>query len=333
MRRFLLCSLSVLALLALGTFAALQLSPWPGALLIRAVFDSGAQRAFSAQQPHLPADIAEQRDLQYAADSPHAFLDLFYPASSAQRKLPTIVWIHGGGWVSGSKALLGNYARILAGQGFSVAVVGYAIAPSATYPTPVRQVHAALGYLSRQASMLPVDADKLILAGDSAGAHIAAQVAASLSEPDYAQRIGVQASIARSQLAAVLLYCGPYDIREVNLDGGFGAFLRTVLWAYSGRKDFQQDVRFATASVLPEVSARFPPAFISAGNADPLLGQSQALASALSKQGVTVETLFFPPDLKPELGHEYQFDLDGKPGQQALARSVAFLRRHIGQPD
>jgi acetyl esterase/lipase len=124
-----------------------------------------------------------------------------------------------------------------------------------------------------------------------------------------------------------VLFCGPYDTTTVDLEGPFGAFLRTVLWAYSGTRDFRANAAFASLSVLTHLEAAFPPAFVSAGNADPLLPQSQALARRLAELGVEVETLFFPPDQTPSLGHEYQFELDTEPARQALEAALTFVAR------
>jgi hypothetical protein len=50
----------------------------------------------------------------------------------------------------------------------------------------------------------------------------------------------------------------------------------------------------------------------------------------LTAHGVDVDALFFPADHEPQVGHEYQFDLDQAPGQQALERIVAFLAVNTG---
>lgn len=81
------------------------------------------------------------------------------------------------------------------------------------------------------------------------------------------------------------------------------------------------------------MTADFPPAFISAGNADPLLRHSTALAETLASHGVSVDSLFFPSDYAPGLPHEYQFNLDTDAGRLALDRSGAFLasqRERVG---
>ena len=101
------------------------------------------------------------------------------------------------------------------------------------------------------------------------------------------------------------------------------------MWAYFNKKDISGDAYAKTASVTNYLTAAFPPTFISAGNADPLLPQSKILAEKLSEVEVSLDTLFFPENQTPPLGHEYQFKLD-ESGKLALERSLNFLKRLEG---
>ncbi|MES1196315.1 MAG: alpha/beta hydrolase [Steroidobacter sp.] len=330
MRKTLIWISGVCIATAVAIFIAFQLSPWPSALLIRKTFDDTAWRVSTALLKHVPTGISTLHNEHYDAADQDAYLDVFFPdgISQTSQPLPTIVWTHGGGWVSGSKDQITNYAKILAGKGYTVVTVDYSIAPRVIYPVPVRQVNAALAYLVKNAARFHVDPDAFFLAGDSAGAHISSQLANIVSEPSYAATLNIVPSIQRSQLRGVILYCGPYDTTRVNLNGSFGGFLKTILWAYSGDRNFTVNRQFASASVINYVNKDFPPVFISAGNADPLLPQSQAFADVLSKKGVPVSSLFFPPDYSPALDHEYQFDLDGDAGKQALDQSLKFIAEY-----
>lgn len=326
--RVILWLLGFTLLFSVVAYTAFKTSPWPGVLLIRYVFERDAERALLAMEQYVPKGIAEQRNEHYDAADEDAYLDAYYPQEvvNSNRLLPVIVWIHGGGWISGKKEHIGNYAKILAGKGFVAVSIDYSIAPAAIYPTPVKQTNAALAYLAQNAQRLHIDASQFVLAGDSGGAHIAAQVANLTAEPAYSKTLGIKASLTPQQIKGLLLFCGPYDIGKVNLEGSFGGFLTTVLWSYSGTTDFMTDPQFKTASVINYVSPAFPPAFISAGNGDPLLPQSQALAEKLAMLKVPVETLFFPADYRPKLPHEYQFNLDNETGQLALERVFRFLQ-------
>ena len=307
--------------------AASRVSPWPSVLVIRALFDAGARRADAALAAHAPTGLTEVRDEPYRAGDPDARLDVYRPAD-ASGPLPTVVWVHGGAFVSGSKDLIAGYLRVLAAQGFTVVGVDYSIAPEARYPTPVRQTAAALDHLLREADRLGVDASRIVLAGDSAGSQVVAQVACLTTDAEYADAVGIRTSLPADRLRGLLLFCGAFDFELARGSTPLGSWLvRTALWAYSGRRDARGDPSFMLGSVPQHVGPGFPPAFVSAGNADPLLPHSLGLAATLERLGLDADTLFFPEDHEPRLAHEYQFDLDGDAGRLALERAVAFLRR------
>ncbi|QIK95096.1 alpha/beta hydrolase [Sphingomonas sp. HDW15A] len=307
-------------------FAAFALSPWPSILLVRTIFDRGAAEASQKLERHVPPNVSTTTH-QYDPKRSNAHLDVHRPGK-LESDAPTIVWIHGGGFVSGRRGDISNYAKILAGAGFTVVNVDYTIAPEAHYPEPIRQINAALAFLDRNASKLGVNAGRMVLAGDSAGAQIAAQTAAVVTNPAYARLVGIAPGLKPGQLAGTLLFCGVYDISGMGRGGGIlGWFVQSAGWAYSGKRDWRDDPQFRTMSLAAHLTNYFPPAFVSAGNADPLGPQSVAMAQALKKAGVPTETLFFPASYAPPLGHEYQFDLDGAAGQLAFRRSVAWLRQ------
>lgn len=320
--RYALATVAVLAALIYGAF---QVSPWPSVLLIRQTFGAGAAAASRALDRHVPQGITAIMGEHYDAADADGFLDVYHPAS-AGGALPTIVWIHGGAFVSGSRADVANYLKILAGQGYTTVAVGYSLAPGATYPKPLQQLNAALGHLQQHAERLRVDPSRLFLAGDSAGAQIAGQMSNVITSAEYAQAVGVVPSITRQHLRGAILFCGPHGTDSINFDGPFGGFLSTVLWAYFGTSDFRNDPRLQQFSVAANMTKDYPPFFVSVGNADPLAPLSYALKAKADELGVPADALFFAADYHPPLAHEYQFDLDGEAGQQALARMLAFLK-------
>lgn len=303
-------------------------SPLPRVLLIRAVFARGGAKLHDTQAPRVPPGVSAHLDVRYGPDRDER-LDVFHPAAvAADDRLPTIVWIHGGAFVAGDKAEIAPYLRILAAEGFTVVGVNYTLAPRARFPEPVHQVARAVAWLGDHATEVHADLDRVVVAGDSAGANLAAMVAALPGDPEVAQRLGVALPLARRSLRGALLYCGVYDLDLFDLDGPAGRFLRTVLWAYGGDRRATPDPSSPSpASVRAWVTPRFPPPFVSAGNADPLLAHSQALVASLRAMGVECDTLFFSEDHEPRLGHEYQFDASLDAFDLALARSLAYLRR------
>ncbi|MDF2115532.1 alpha/beta hydrolase [Roseiarcaceae bacterium H3SJ34-1] len=304
-------------------YIAFRTSPWPSAMIVRFLFDKQAQATAAALEKHVPKGVAARIDEPYDPADTDAKLDVFYPAKveGTATVLPTIVWVHGGAWLSGNKSHVANYLRILAANGYTVVGVDYSLAPAATYPTPVRQVNAALAYLHENAGRLHVDRSRFFLAGDSAGAQIAAQLANLISVPSYASEVGIVPAIARPQLRGVVLHCGIYDVSSLDLDGSFGDFL----WSYIGKKNFLNEPASAQLSVARYVTPDFPPTFISGGNGDPLTPQSRQMAEAVASKGVHVDSLFYPGSYMPAVPHEYQFNLDIAAGRQALEQSMRFV--------
>lgn len=304
--------------------AAFFLSPWPSVYVIRFVFDKGAAAAAAKLEKHVPPTVGATT-VRYDPGDKDAILDV-YRSPQPKPNAPAVIWVHGGGFVSGRRADIENYLKILAGYGFTVVNVDYTIAPEAAYPTPIRQLSKALTFLAQNGPRLGVDPDRIVLAGDSAGAQIAAQTAAIITNPDYARRVGISPEGGSFKLAGAILFCGVYDITGMGSQGGIvGWFVQSTTWAYSGKRDWRKASGFETMSVAPNVTGAFPPTFVSAGNADPLAPQSFAMAAALKASGVKVSELFFPPDYRPGLGHEYQFDLDTDAGKRALSHVVEWL--------
>ena len=130
---------------AAASCASLGISPRPTAALIRLGFDHNGEATAKALAKYVPPGVNAVLDEPYDPDDEDARLDVFTPArlATAWRALPTIVWVHGGAWVSGDKSQIANYLRILASHGYTAVGVNYAIAPRKTYPTPLRQIGAA----------------------------------------------------------------------------------------------------------------------------------------------------------------------------------------------
>ena len=87
----------------------------------------------------------------------------------------------------------------------------------------------------------------------------------------------------------------------------------------------------STISVTDHLTAAFPPTLVTVGNADPLRAHTEALVGRLQAAGAPVETVLWPDDQHPPLGHEYQFDLDQEAARTFLDRMLAFLASVTGR--
>lgn len=313
---------------ALG--ATLVFSPRPAAFAIHRLFALGGARTKAILDRHAPGGVTTSTDRRFGPE-PASLLDVTRPTASTT-PLPLVVWVHGGGWVGGSKDELRGWAAQIAAAGYVVAMLEYSLAPRDRYPTPVRQVMQALEHLREHAAELGADPARIVLAGDSAGAQIAAQTAALITTPGYASQVGVSPAVEPAHLRATVLACGPYDVgllsRSTTTTGR--RLTRALLWAYTGERHLDRSPLISTISVTDHVTAAYPATLLTVGNADPLRAHTEALVERLREAGAPVETVLWPDDHHPPLGHEYQFDLDQEAARTFLDRMLAFLASMTG---
>lgn len=325
----------VAVLLVATVLLAFRLSPWPGALVIRAVFDDNGAKVQKAMAKHAPSKpITVLTNQQYRAGDKDALLDVYFPADieKTEKTLPVIIWTHGGAWLSGSKDDSAPYFKLLAAKGFTVIAPNYTLAPGRHYPYQVRQLNDAHKYIVQQAGRFHADTDKLFFAGDSAGSQLSAQLAALITNPSYAKEVGITPSLKPKQLRGVILNCGIYKMEglahpvpQVSRLLGWGDDV--TVWAFSGTHDFSDPV-IRQMSPYYHANKDFPPTYITGGNADSLTkAQSIPFMNKLREMGVSVEMLFFPDDYKPELPHEYQFNLDTEAGKMTFIKTVSFVKK------
>lgn len=299
----------------------------------RQQMETDGLRANAEIARHVPPGVAARLDVGYDPADPQALLDIYYPADAGARgqKLPTLVWIHGGAWISGSKSHVSNYLKVIASRGFTVVGVDYPLAPHRPYPAALRQINKALAFLKNDPPAAAVDATRLFLAGDSAGAQLAAQLAGIVSESSDAAAVGIVPGIGRGDLKGVLLYCGVYDIDLAFQDVSRRRFAK-LMRAYFGGADYPPPPTARQFSVLRTITSSYPPLFVTVGNDDSLAGQSRRLVEAARRHKVPVDSLLFAADHKPPLGHEYQWDLDLADARLALDRSIAFMQGVLRGP-
>lgn len=299
--------------------------------LIAGAFNASTEIQKKLIDQHAPQGVRVQADIQYM-QNPDLHIDLYQPADiAALGARPAIVWIHGGGWISGSKEHARGYFKRLADQGYNVVSVQYQFAPDVIYPAQLQQINQALAFITAHAGEYQIDAGKLYLAGDSAGANMASHYAAFVSNENYAKSQNFQPAISISQLKGLILHCGIYDLShfvasapdEIRLlEWG----INNLVQAYTG--DSKHDAAFLSSiSPRQHVTPSYPPVFISGGNKD-FLTESQSLpfAETLKQQNVPVVEAFYP-DSKELLVHEYQFMMSKKASQLTFDKTIGFLQQ------
>jgi acetyl esterase len=120
---------------------------------------------------------AQEEDITIpAGPSGKISIRIIRPANSTGR-LPVVMYIHGGGWILGSKNTHGRLVREIAnGVGAAVVFVDYTRSPEAKYPVAIEEAYTATKYIAENGAKMNLDSSRLAIAGDSAGGNMTAAV-------------------------------------------------------------------------------------------------------------------------------------------------------------
>jgi acetyl esterase len=146
--------------------AAMPLTPVAGSPAAR----RARMEAIGQRFPH-PPDRVGRTDHRLSLAGRELRVRVYRPATG---RLPAILYLHGGGWVAGSIGTHDGVSAALASDANAVvASVEYRLAPENPWPAPNDDAFAALQWLAGSARELDADAERIAIAGDSAGAHLA----------------------------------------------------------------------------------------------------------------------------------------------------------------
>ena len=165
-------------------------------------------------------DFRVLSNLPYAGtQNPRQTLDLILPTyPSGKKKLPLIVWIHGGGWKNGDKrsGLSPHRLPALVQTGKYIgASIGYRLSGEAIWPAQVHDCKAAIRWLRAHAEKYGIDPDKIIAWGSSAGGHLVSMLGVTHGVKELEGRIGNHTDQS-SRVLAVINYFGPSALLQMD---------------------------------------------------------------------------------------------------------------------
>jgi acetyl esterase/lipase len=137
------------------------------------------KRANPRRQSGRDPDVSLRRNVAYAdSDNPRQALHLLLPKHhKANKPLPVIVFIQGGGWRSGDKESgLGRLMPCVASGQFAGVAIGYRLSDEAQWPARIHDCKAAIRWLRGNATEFGIDPDRIGVWGTSAGGHLVAML-------------------------------------------------------------------------------------------------------------------------------------------------------------
>jgi acetyl esterase len=241
---------------------------------------------------------------RYGSD-PHQALEVLQPTKKGSGR-PAVVFVHGGGWNSGSRTEWRFAEQKVAAKGWVAFSIDYRLEPPAEFPAPIDDTYVAVRWIRAHAKTYGVDPKRIALVGASAGAQLALMVATKGAD-DPATRVSAVASWSGPTDMAAIVKTGSQDIAD-NVVGFIGC-LQTC------------PDRFTAASPIEFVGPTTSPVLlVSSTNEQIPLSQATAMKAKLLAAKVPVSLVVYQGTRH---ALEYQ--------QNAWAPTLAFLTKYLAK--
>ena len=226
-----------------------------------------------AQLPIHPRSMTLVRDVPYGPEARHR-LDLWYYGTP--EAAPVILYLHGGAWTFGDKREQGRpMLHEFAARGWLVVTANYRLAPAHPWPAQIEDVTRTLGWLKSEVARYGGDPDRIVVAGGSAGGHLAALLGLASEDPTWRP---ADLAVADWSVRGVISL---YGVLEMTGDEthwrGLGRGLRHLLEhrvvqrPYDGHEDLYRAI-----SPLHRITPAAPPFLVVQGVTDTLVDVSVA---------------------------------------------------------
>ncbi len=268
----------------------------------------------------LPEGVSQCRNIRYGGHGRFGLLDIYFPNGTRQ-PLPTIVSIHGGGYVYGSKEIYRRYGMDMARRGFAFVNFNYRLAPRWKFPAPLEDTNDVMRWICANAEKYHLDPGSIILVGDSAGAQLASQYAAIATNADYAKHFDF--SVPEITIRALGLNCGCYEFGTASREK-----LSGLMKDYFGAKPDWTDPRL---KILEAVTDRYPPAYITTAYHDFLRPCARPMYDFLCSRRIKCAGKCYGSEEDKSIGHVFHVNILLPEAQRCNDDAADFFRGCIGR--
>ena len=279
--------------------------------------------AILAMACSLKAQVSITKHIEFATINDRSLaLDLYRP--EAFEEPPLLVWVHGGAWRRGSKDSMP--LTPLTTAGYAIASVEYRLTPEAPFPAQIHDIKAAIRFLRARADHFGIDADRVTIAGASAGGHLAALVGVTNGHSTLAGTAG-DFPMHSSDVQAVISFYGASNLTTIlsqSTPHGLSVRVPALELLLGAQPDAKPDLA-QLASPVFHVDATDPPLLLIHGDQDPQMpiNQSHELEGAYQDLGLQVSLEVIHGAAH---GGKAFYDAD------RMQLVMAFLKQHLKPP-
>lgn len=335
--------LQSLGKVALGTTTALtaslytlnQLTPMPGVILSKILFNQPSKKAYikdtvrqDARFKQITSRVTSLYDVVYDSTEKTGLMDIYMP-NGDQETYPTLFWVHGGGYMSGDKSDVTPYLQLLASEGYTVVNLNYALVPKVRYPEPIYSLEKAYVAVQKNAQAYKADLSHVAFGGDSAGGQIIGQFINIQVNDAYRDTTAFKQTVPPETIKTAIFYSSLLNTQRMDKTDDMMAnkLFSRLAWAYFDDKHWRVSPKTMEASVTLNMDHHFPPSYITDAKHRSFEDQARQFVATLEHHDIPVEGTFYDSPLY----HEYQFDMSLYESKVNYERLVHFLKQHLAK--
>jgi len=229
-------------------------------------------------------DVHKTMDKSISSSSSELGLRFYWPKADSDCNLPALIFFHGGGWSIGSIDSHDHVCRWLSAYSNCVVMsVDYRMGPEHKFPAAIEDAMTATDWLIDNAEDVGVDAQRIGIGGDSAGANLATVVSILFRD------------IGRSDIKTQMLIYPATDMSMSHeshklFGDGYRLTRALMVWSVANYLRDGEDINdFRASPLLAEDHSNLPPTMLITAGFDPLRDEGEAYAKKLEDAGVQVK--------------------------------------------
>lgn len=278
-----------------------------------------------------------EKHIAYMGDyDPAHMLNLYYPEDfTGKTKLPSVIYIHGGGWMYGSADISERYLGYLASCGYAVMAMNYTLLQNGDLSVIVREIFNAMHWLGKYGPARGFDLNKVLVCGDSAGGHLSILTTCVTLSENLRKIYGVEAlsykisavSVSSPVVETSKLYINGEEGTDLG-EGTAKAYVDMMLGEKG--KDAPWNGHMAASETVPGLV--LPPVYIIDSEMDSLNAHTGYLKKILDENSCSHEDIYWTKEEGIHLLHVFNISHpEWKESIEANKGMLDFFERTVSE--
>lgn len=242
-----------------------------------------------------PKNLVYESRVSYGKEKSQ-YINFYSPKNSEKEKKPLLIYIHGGGFISGITDMRNTYIANWANTGFVTASISYSYAPQKIFPTQLEEIFSAVDFILDNADKYGIDTNSIVIAGESAGGYYISYLASAAADKTLTQRLGIDFRHREEfSVKAMVSHSGCFNFSRLldsqKPQSGFPD-IKMMVSSFFG-KSREELVKWLETEegklASPSVCKGYPPVFVAWTAMDKLRYESFDLMKELEEQDIPYE--------------------------------------------